>query len=97
MITPVILARSPLIGYINATLDGLTTIRTSKIHDTLRKEFDQHQDLHTSCSYMYTCCEKAYHMIQTADEIILLSFAIILFLALDDSKLKKSWKPSDTN
>ncbi|KAJ3652708.1 hypothetical protein Zmor_018650 [Zophobas morio] len=78
------LTRSPLIGYINATLDGLTTIRTSKIHDTLRKEFDQHQDLHTSCSYMYTCCEKAYHMIQTADEIILLSFAIILFLALDD-------------
>ncbi|XP_063924533.1 probable multidrug resistance-associated protein lethal(2)03659 [Zophobas morio] len=78
------LTRSPLIGYITATLDGLTTIRTSRIQDTLRKEFDQHQDLHTSCSYMYTCCEHAYHMMQAAEEIILLTFAIILFLALDD-------------
>ena len=81
-------ARSPLIRYINATLDGLTTIRTSKIQDTLRQEFDQHQDLHTSCSYMYTCCETAYHMVLAADETILLTFAIILFLGLDDSKLK---------
>ncbi|KAJ3652714.1 hypothetical protein Zmor_018654 [Zophobas morio] len=78
------LTRSPLIGYINATLDGLTTIRTSKIQDTLRKEFDQHQDLHTSCSYMYTCCEKAYHVMLAADQIILLTFAIILFLAVDE-------------
>ncbi|XP_063924536.1 ATP-binding cassette sub-family C member 4-like [Zophobas morio] len=77
-------ARSPLIGYINATLDGLTTIRTSRIQDTMRKEFDQHQDLHTSCSYMYTCCEHAYHMMLAANEIILMTFAIILFLALDD-------------
>ncbi|KAJ3652692.1 hypothetical protein Zmor_018635 [Zophobas morio] len=78
------LTRSPLIGYINATLDGLTTIRTSRIQDTMRKEFDQHQDLHTSCSYMYTCCEHAYHMMLAANEIILMTFAIILFLALDD-------------
>ncbi|XP_063924529.1 ATP-binding cassette sub-family C member 4-like [Zophobas morio] len=78
------LTRSPLIRYINATLDGLTTIRTSKIQDTLRQEFDQHQDLHTSCSYMYTCCETAYHMVLAADETILLTFAIILFLGLDD-------------
>ena len=88
MTTLINLARSPLIGYINATLDGLTTIRTSRIQDTLRKEFDQHQDLHTSCSYMYKCCENAYHMMLATDEIILMTFAVILFLALDESKLK---------
>ncbi|KAJ3652676.1 hypothetical protein Zmor_018620 [Zophobas morio] len=78
------LTRSPLIGYINATLDGLPTIRTSKIQNTLREEFDRHQDLYTSCSYMYKCCEKAFHFVIATDEIILLTFAVILFLALDD-------------
>ncbi|KAJ3652727.1 hypothetical protein Zmor_018665 [Zophobas morio] len=78
------LTRSPLIGYINATLDGLTTIRTSRMQDTLRKEFDQHQDLYASCSYLYRCCEKAFHFVVATDEIILLIFAIILFLALND-------------
>ncbi|XP_063924519.1 ATP-binding cassette subfamily C member 4-like [Zophobas morio] len=78
------LTRSPLIGYINATLDGLTTIRTSRMQDTLRKEFDQHQDLYASCSYLYRCCEKAFHFVVATDEIFLLIFAIILFLALND-------------
>ncbi|XP_063924174.1 ATP-binding cassette sub-family C member 4-like [Zophobas morio] len=78
------LTRSPVIGYINTTLDGLTTIRTSKIQDTLRKEFDQHQNLYASSSYMYACCEKAYLFLIGADQIILLIFAIILFLAIDD-------------
>ncbi|XP_063924520.1 ATP-binding cassette sub-family C member 4-like [Zophobas morio] len=66
------------------TKNGLTTIRTSRIQDTLRKEFDQHQDLYASSSYMYACCEKAYLLLIGADQIILLIFAIILFLALDD-------------
>ena len=88
MIILIMLARSPVIGYINATLDGLTTIRTSRMENTLRKEFDRHQDLYASSSYMYTCCEKAYLLLIGADQIILLIFAIILFLGLDESKLK---------
>ncbi|KAJ3652716.1 hypothetical protein Zmor_018655 [Zophobas morio] len=78
------LTRSPVIGYINATLDGLTTIRTSRMEDTLRKEFDRHQDLYTSSSYMYACCEKTYFLLTGADQTILLIFAVILFVALDD-------------
>ena len=88
MIILIILARSPVIGYINATLDGLTTIRTSRMENTLRKEFDRHQDVYASSSYMYACCEKAYLLLIGADQIILLIFAIILFLGLDESKLK---------
>ncbi|KAJ3652712.1 hypothetical protein Zmor_018652 [Zophobas morio] len=78
------LTRSPVMGYINATLDGLTTIRTSRMENTLRKEFDRHQDLYASSSYMYACCEKAFLLLIGADQIILLVFAIILFLALDE-------------
>ncbi|RZC33809.1 ABC membrane domain containing protein, partial [Asbolus verrucosus] len=55
--------RSPIIGYVIATLDGLTTIRTLKTENILREEFDRHQNLHTSACYIYSCCLGAFGVI----------------------------------
>ncbi|KAL1513293.1 hypothetical protein ABEB36_002717 [Hypothenemus hampei] len=44
--------RSPIIGYLNSTLEGLPVVRAAQQQHTLREEFDRHQDLFTSAYYM---------------------------------------------
>ncbi|XP_063223831.1 ATP-binding cassette sub-family C member 4-like [Bacillus rossius redtenbacheri] len=44
--------RSPVFSHVSATFNGLATIRSAKAQDVLRKEFDSHQDLHTSAWYL---------------------------------------------
>lgn len=45
--------RSPMFSHLSDTLNGLSTIRASGIQDIVRKEFDNHQDRHTSAWFLY--------------------------------------------
>lgn len=54
------LARSPVFSHINASLQGLTTIRAFGAQEILRKEFDRHQDLHSSAFYMFMGCNRTF-------------------------------------
>ncbi|VEN35015.1 unnamed protein product [Callosobruchus maculatus] len=52
--------RSPVFTHLNATIQGLTTIRSFGAQDILRDEFDKHQDCHTSAWFMYVAASSAY-------------------------------------
>ncbi|XP_050309352.1 probable multidrug resistance-associated protein lethal(2)03659 [Anthonomus grandis grandis] len=52
--------KSPVFAHINASLQGLTTIRASGAQEILRMEFDHFQDVHSSAFYMFLCCNQTF-------------------------------------
>ncbi|XP_076256820.1 ATP-binding cassette sub-family C member 4-like [Rhynchophorus ferrugineus] len=55
--------RSPIIGYLNATLEGLAVARASQKEEILQKEFDRHQNLYTSAYYINQTTTKFFGLI----------------------------------
>lgn len=81
-----IAARAPMVGHINASLEGLTTIRASNAQNILIEQFDLHQDLHTSASYMYMMISRAFGFYLDTICILYLAAIILTFLLAYPSK-----------
>jgi ATP-binding cassette subfamily C (CFTR/MRP) protein 4 len=60
MIQASFLARSPVFSHLNASLQGLATIRSFNADETLVNEFDQHQDLHSSAWFIFIATSRAF-------------------------------------
>ncbi|KAJ8933694.1 hypothetical protein NQ314_013860 [Rhamnusium bicolor] len=69
--------RSPVFTHLNATLQGLTTIRAFGAQNILRDEFDKHQDSHTSAWFMYIAASSAFGF--WLDIICFIFVAVITF------------------
>ncbi|KAF5283711.1 hypothetical protein FQR65_LT13746 [Abscondita terminalis] len=54
------ITRSPVFAYMNTSLQGITTIRAFGAESILEKEFDNHQDLHSSAWYLFISTSRAF-------------------------------------
>ncbi|XP_012058534.1 PREDICTED: multidrug resistance-associated protein 4-like [Atta cephalotes] len=71
--------KSPIFSHVNATLNGLPTIRSSgiEIEKLMRKRFDELQDRHSGTWYLFLTCSTAFVIV--ADLITCLFVACICF------------------
>lgn len=77
-------AKSPVFTHLAATLTGLSTIRAYKAEAILQNEFDDLQDTHTACWYMFIATSSMFGL--TLDVMCLIfMFCIIFFFMLFDT------------
>ncbi|XP_026465652.1 probable multidrug resistance-associated protein lethal(2)03659 [Ctenocephalides felis] len=76
------ITRSPVFTHVNATLQGLTTIRAFDKQKELSLEFDEHQNLHSSAFYMYLTTTRAFALWLDVVCIIYILVVTLSFLVL---------------
>lgn len=81
-------ARSPVFYHINASINGLTTIRAFKAQAVLEKEFDNHQDLHSSAWFSFLSTSRAFGFWLDIVCVIYIAIVTLSFLVLGNGKFK---------
>ena len=79
------MTRSPVFTHLNATLNGLTTIRAYGAQNILKKEFDKLQDVHTSTVYMYVVSSSGFGFSLDIFCFVFTSLVTFSFLLLEQS------------
>jgi len=79
--------RSPVFSHLNASIQGLTTIRAFQSQEILTTQFDNHQDLHSSAWYLFITTSRSFGY--WLDFICFFYIAIVtfsfLFMGMDTS------------
>ncbi|KAH1004933.1 ATP-binding cassette sub-family C member 4 [Dendroctonus ponderosae] len=71
--------RSPMIGYINASLEGLATVHACQEEKLLQHEFDRHQDFYISAHYMSNCAVRAFAFSMDMTCMAFISYIVLKF------------------
>uniref|UniRef100_T1HCP1 Uncharacterized protein n=1 Tax=Rhodnius prolixus TaxID=13249 RepID=T1HCP1_RHOPR len=77
--------RSPVFIHLSTSLQGIATIRAHGSSEYLRREFDLHQDLHTTTLYTFLSAQQGYSFSLDLMGIIYLSCVVFLFIILSSS------------
>ncbi|XP_066258777.1 ATP-binding cassette sub-family C member 4-like isoform X1 [Euwallacea similis] len=78
--------RSPVFSHLNATLQGLTTIRAFKAEEVLSQEFDSHQDLHSSAWFSFISSSRAFGYWLDLVCIVYITLVTFSFLVIGNEK-----------
>ncbi|XP_043286728.1 probable multidrug resistance-associated protein lethal(2)03659 [Venturia canescens] len=78
------ITRSPVFAHLNATLQGLATIRSFDAGEVLTKEFDHHQDLHSSAWYIFIVSSRAFGFWLDIFCLVYIALVTLSFLVLDN-------------
>lgn len=88
--------RSPVFTHLNATLQGLTTIRAYGAQEVLGKEFDKHQDYHSSAWFMYIAASSAFGFYLDVLCFIFTTVVTFSFLTFGEGKCKMVFSKSSS-
>ncbi|XP_018045492.1 PREDICTED: probable multidrug resistance-associated protein lethal(2)03659 [Atta colombica] len=78
------ITRSPVFAHLSATLQGLPTIRAFGAEAILTKEFDNHQDLHSSAWYIFIASSRAFGFWLDVFCVLYIMLVTLSFLVLDN-------------
>ncbi|XP_051154777.1 probable multidrug resistance-associated protein lethal(2)03659 isoform X2 [Leptopilina boulardi] len=78
------LTKSPMFSHLNATIQGITTIRAFKAENLMIKEFDESQDLNSSAWLLFAACGRAFAYYVEILCTIYLAVIIYIFLLFKD-------------
>ncbi|XP_053689234.1 probable multidrug resistance-associated protein lethal(2)03659 [Sabethes cyaneus] len=77
--------RSPIYSHLSASLSGLSTIRAFGAEKTLVREFDGHQDLHSSSFYLFISTSRAFGFYLDVFCVIYIAIVTLTFFINGDS------------
>lgn len=78
--------RSPVFTHLSVSLDGLSTIRAFGAEEILIREFDNQQDTHTSCWYMFISTSSAFGFTLDIMCFVFVFVVIFSFLLINTGK-----------
>lgn len=78
-----------MVGHLNATLEGIATVRAWKNHQLLKDEFDYHQDLFTSAHHTMVIFTTGFSLILKMVSSIFMAIIVGNFLFWKPGKLLK--------
>lgn len=78
-----ILARSPVVGHLKASLEGLPTIRANKAQSILQYEFDKHLDVFNSVYYMFMTTSRFFGFFMDFLCMIYTAIITVTFLTIN--------------
>uniref|UniRef100_A0A1Q3F1A4 Putative abc transporter c family member 3 n=2 Tax=Culex tarsalis TaxID=7177 RepID=A0A1Q3F1A4_CULTA len=79
------ITRSPIYSHLSASLSGLSTIRAFEAERVLVREFDTHQDLHSSSFYLFISTSRAFGFYLDVFCVIYIAIVTLTFFINGDN------------